>query len=150
VRARLEAEATLALNPNFALAHDSLGVVCMLSGEPLQAIEHFERAKRLDPAYGSQLIHFLGMAYLIAGKYVTAAAHFRERIVLVPETDFSRAYLASALGHIGDIEGAGLIWKELKEINPKYSFEEHVGRFPFKVQADVNRIREGLAKAGLL
>jgi hypothetical protein len=70
--------------------------------------------------------------------------------LLVPETDFSRAYRASALGHIGDIEGAGLIWKELKEINPKYSFEEHVGRFPFKVQADVNRIRVGLAKAGLL
>jgi adenylate cyclase len=149
-RARTEAEATLALNPNFALAHDSLGVVSMLSGEPLEAIPHFERAMRLDPAYSPQIIHFLGMAYLIAGKYATAAAYFRERIVLVPESDFSRAYLAAALGHLDEIDEAGEAWRELKEINPTYSFEEHVGRFPFKVQADVDRIREGLAKAGLL
>lgn len=149
-RARTEAEATLALSPNFARAHDSMGVVHLLSGEPLKAIPYFERAMRLEPTYSSQLIHFLGMAYLIAGKYATAAAYFRERIVLVPETDFSRAYLAAALGQMGETEGARRVWGELKEINPKYSFEEHVGRFPFKVQADVDRIREGLVKAALL
>ena len=149
-RARTEAEAALALSPNFALAHDSLGVVNMLSGEPLEAIPHFERAIRLDPAYSPQLVHFLGTAYLIAGKYATAAAYFRERIVLVPETDFSRAYLAAALGHMGETDEARQVWRELKEINSTYSFEEHVGRLPFKVQADVDGIREGLAKAGLL
>ncbi len=149
-RAQTEAEATLALNPNFALAHDSLGVVTMLSGKPLEAIPYFERAMRLDPAYSPQLVHFIGMAYLIAGKYATAAAYFRERIVLVPESDFSRAYLAAALGQMGETDEARRVWRELKEINPNYSFEEHVGRFPFKVQADVDRIREGLANAGLL
>jgi adenylate cyclase len=149
-RARSEAQIALALSPNFARAHDGLGVVSMLSGEPLQAIPHFERALRLDPAYSNQLLHFLGMAYLIAGKYATATAYFRERIVLVPESDFSRAYLAAALGHLGDIDEARKIWRELKEINPAYSFEEHVGRFPFKVYADVDGIRQGLAKAGLL
>ncbi len=149
-RAQAEAETTLALSPNFALAHDSLGVISMLSGEPLQAIPHFERAMRLDPAYSPQLVHFLGMAYLIARKYATAAAYFRERIVLVPESDFSRAYLAATLGHMDETDEARQVWRELKEINPTYSFEEHVGRLPFKVQADVDRIREGLAKAGLL
>jgi len=149
-RARTEAEATLALSPNFALAHDSLGVVSMLSGEPLEAIPHFERAMRLDPAYSNQLVHFLGMAYLIAGKYATAAAYFRERIVLVPDSDFSRAFLASAQGHMGEPEEARRVWRELKDIKPDYAFEEHIGRWPFKVQADVDRIREGLVKAGLL
>ena len=149
-RAQTEAEAALALSPNFALAHESLGVVRMLSGEPLQAIPHFERSMRLDPAYSPQLVHFFGMAYLIAGKYATAAAYFRERIVLVPESDFSRAYLAATLGHMDETDEARQVWRELKAINPKYSFEEHVGQFPFKAQADVDRIREGLAKAGLL
>jgi hypothetical protein len=37
------------------------------------------------------------MAYLLAGKYETAVTLFRERIVLVPRTDFSRAPLASPL-----------------------------------------------------
>jgi adenylate cyclase len=104
---------------------------------------------RLDPAFGAQYLHFLGMAYLLARKYETAAAVLRQRIVLAPETDFSRAVLASALGHLGEVDEAGRIWRELQEINPKYSFTEHFGRQPFR-QEDVEQIAEGLAKAGLL
>jgi hypothetical protein len=37
-------------------------------------------------------------------------------------TDFSRVALASALGHLGQVDEARRIWAELKEINPKYSF----------------------------
>jgi len=73
----------------------------------------------------------------------------KQRILLVPETDLSRALLAAALGHLGEAEKARQTWQELKKINPKYSFEEHVGRLPFKVPADVARIREGLARAGI-
>ena len=67
----------------------------------------------------------------------------------MPGTDFSRVLLASALGHLGDGDEARRIWKELKEINPKYSFSEHFGRQPFQRQEDVQRIVDGLAKAGL-
>jgi adenylate cyclase len=35
------------------------------------------------------------------------------------------------------------------EINPRYSLAEHLGRLPFQNQADIERIREGLAKAEL-
>ena len=59
------------------------------------------------------------------------------------------AILASALGHLGEIDEARRIWRELKEINPKYSFSEHFGRQPFKRQEDVRRVAEGLARAGL-
>ena len=72
----------------------------------------------------------------------------RQRILLVPGTDYSRAVLASALGHPGEIEEARRIWRELKEINPGYIFGEHFGRLPYK-NKDVRRIAEGLAKAGL-
>ena len=74
------------------------------------------------------------MAYLLAGKYETAAALLRQRIILVPNTDFSRALLASALGHLGEVDEARRVWRELKEINPKYSFAEHFGRQPFKTK----------------
>ena len=105
---------------------------------------------RLDPGIGSQLLrHWLGTAYLTAGKYETAAAVFRERIRLNPGTDLSRAFLASALGHLGQTDEARQVWQELKEINPKYSFDEHVGRLPFKNSVDVDRIKEGFSKAGL-
>jgi adenylate cyclase len=148
-RAKSEVQTALSLNPNFAMAYNVIGAVHSYSGQPLEAIPMIERAMRLDPAHSEQYLHFLGMAYLLAGKYETAASHFRERIRLVPRTDFSRAPLASALGHLGEIDEAKRIWRELMEINPKYSFSEHFGRLPFKRQEDVQRVIDGLAKAGL-
>jgi adenylate cyclase len=148
--AKSEIDLALSLNPNLALAHSLSGTNRIYSGQPLEAIPKIEYAMRLDPALSSQFLHFLGMAYLLAGKYETAAALLRQRIVLVPRTDFSRALLASALGHLGEFEEARRVWGELSEINPSYAFVDHVGRLPFRREADVERIAEGLRKARLL
>jgi adenylate cyclase len=149
-RAKAEIDAALALNPSLALAHNLRGTIRTFAGEPLEAIPEIEQAMRLDPAMSGQFLHFLGLAYLMAGKYETAAVLLRQRIVLVPNTDFSRAILVSALGHLGEIEDAHRVWSELKAINPNYSFAAHVGRQPFKRREDVERIAEGLKKAGVL
>ena len=149
-RAKSEADKTLALNPNSAGAYVILGHIETLSGRPLEAIPAIEHAMRLDPAFRAQHLHFLGMAYLLAGKYETAAALLKERVNLTPGTDFGRVLLASALGHLGDGEEARRVWRELKEINPRYSFTDHFARQPFKNEEDVRRIADGLAKAGLM
>ncbi|HVZ13981.1 MAG TPA: adenylate/guanylate cyclase domain-containing protein [Bauldia sp.] len=148
-RASSEVDKALALSPNYALAINARGVTNLYKGDAEKGIPDIERAMRLDLTFSQQYLHFLGVAYLLAGRYETAAAHFRERILLVPETDFSRAFLASALGHLGEIEEARRIWQDLKRVNPKYTFEGHMQRLPFRRQADVARIVEGLAKAGL-
>jgi len=147
--ATAEAEKALAINPNYAQAHSSRGIVDIYAGHPLDGVPRIERSMRLDPAFAQQYLHFVGLAYLTAGKYETAAAQFRERILLSPQTDLTRAFYASALGHLGHIDEARAVWQELKKINPKYSFEGHIGRLPFKKPEDVARIREGLTKAGL-
>ncbi len=149
-RAKAEIDLALSLNPSLALAHNLCGSNRIYSGQPLEAIPEIEQAMRLDPALGPQFLHFLGMAYLLAGKYETAAALLRQRIVFVSRTDFSRALLASALGHLGEFDEARQVWDELKEINPNYAFAEHVGRQPFRREEDVERIANGLRKAGLL
>ncbi len=148
-RSAAEADAAVNLSPNYALALNSLGVVNIYRGDPLAAVPYIEQAIRLDPLYKHQFIHFLGSAYLVAGKFEAAAARFKERIQLNPKTDLSRAFLAVALGHLGEAEEAGRVWRELMEINPKYSFAEHVGRLPFRNKADVDRLAEGLSKAGI-
>ena len=149
-RAQKEIEIALSLNPNMAMAYNIQGGTRVYLGRPEEAIPLVERAMRLDPATNQQFLHFLGMANLLAGRYETAAAALRERIRLVPNTDFSRSLLASALGHLGQIEEARRVWQELKEINPKYSFEEHLSRLPFKNPADGQRMAEGLKLAGIL
>jgi adenylate cyclase len=108
-----------------------------------------ELAMRLDPAYTQQYLHLLGVANLLAGKYETATTVLRQRILLMPGTDFSRAILASALGYLGDLDEARRVWHELKKINPRYSFQEHFARLPFTSQDDVRKIAAGIAKAGI-
>ncbi len=148
-RAAEEIDATLASNPNSAAAYGTRGMAYVYAGDPLAAIPQIEKAIRLDPVSTGHNLHYLGTAHLTAGKYEAAAALFRERIRLVPVTDVSRAYLASALGHLGHADEARAVWRELMEINPSYSFDAHVGRLPFRNPADVERIREGLTMAGL-
>jgi adenylate cyclase len=148
-RARSEIDLALSLNPNFALAYNLRGSNRIYSGQPLEAIPEIEHGMRLDPSLSSQFLHFLGMAYLLAGKYETAAALLRQRIVLVPRTDFSRALLASALGHLGEFEEARRVWGELKKVNPNYAFADHIGRQPFRRKEDVERIADGLRKAAI-
>ena len=92
-RAKAEIEVALKLNPSLALAHNLRGTFWTFAGQPLEAIPEIEQAMRLDPAVSPQFLHFLGLAYLMAEKYETAAALLRQRIVLVPNTDFSRAIL---------------------------------------------------------
>ena len=143
------ADRALALNPNYALAYGTRGLIEIYRGQPLAAVPILQRAILLDPVFTHQYIHFLGSAYLVAGAFETAAATLRERIRLVPKTDLSRAFLASALGHLGEFEEARHIWSELRNINPKYSLAAHLGRLPFQNAADLDRIKQGLAKAGL-
>jgi adenylate cyclase len=145
-----EADQALALNPNYALALLTRGNVHTYTGEPAKAIPYLERAMRLDPsAQHGQYAHFLGTAYFVAGDYETAATCFKHRITINPSTDLSRALLASALGHLGRFDEARQIWRELKEINPRYSYVDHFARLPFRDAADADKLAGGLRAAGL-
>ena len=148
-RAETIIDKALQLNPNYAFAINSRGTLAMYTGRPQAAIPDIERAMRLDPGFSQQYLHFLGLSHLLIGNYETAAAMLKERILLVPRTDTSRSALASALGHLGHLDEARQVWAEMKAINPKYSFTEHVARMPFSDPSAVARITEGLARAGL-
>ena len=71
-----------------------------------------------------------------------SASGFRRRLPVA-------GIAASALGYLGEIDEARRIWAELKQVNPKYSFTQHLARLPFSNPADADRIKDGLAKAGL-
>jgi adenylate cyclase len=148
--ARVESDRALALNPNYAMAYSTRGNIEVYLGTPLAGIPYIQRAMLLDPFFTHQNQHFLGTAYLVAGQFEAAVASLRERVRLSPKTDLSRAFLVSALGHLGELDEARRVWDELRAINPKYSLAEHLARLPFQVDADRDRIREGVAKAGLL
>lgn len=111
-----------------------------------ESISELERAIRLNPRFTHQYLQFLGLSHFLMGKYETAAMMFRERLVLVKNTDIGRAWLASTLGHIGDTGGAKKTWEELRQINPDFAFE---ARLAFTDPSCVGKVMEGISKAGL-
>lgn len=141
-----ESAYALALDPN-QVFHRACYLVD--TGEPEQAIPLFERAIRINPATTALGMHYLARAYLHAERYQTAAAIFRARIALVPNTDMSRALLCVALGHLGEVEEAQRVWDELMAINPRYSLEQRLRRIRSGDPDADERKREGLRKAGL-
>jgi adenylate cyclase len=148
-RTKRECETTLALSPSYAPAYGTLGFAETYSGNPEAALAAIEQALRLDPVLAHHYLHVQGSAYLAAGKYEAAVASFRERIRLMPGTDLSRGLMVSALGHLGEIDEARRVWAELKALNAKYSYADHLARLPFANPADAERIKEGFEKAGL-
>ncbi len=146
--ARVELDLASALNPNDALTMSMQAVLLLSRNRADEAIAGMEAAMRLDPAWAHGYLHYLGTAYLLAGKYETAAALFRERILIVPNTDVSRAYLAVALSFQGHIDEARAAWADTLRVNPAFDFEVHVTRLPLSLEY-MDKLREGLAKAGI-
>ncbi len=142
-------ERALALSPNYSPALGALGLVEVYLGQPLKGVAHIRRGMLLDPGFAHQSLHFLGLARFMAGDLAAAADSFRERIRLSPDTDLSRGFLASVLGHLGEAEEARRVWAELKTINPKYTMGEHLARSPFQRETDIATIWQGLATAGI-
>ena len=69
-------------------------------------------------------------------------------ILLMPDTDASRGYLASALGHLGKVEEARQVWAELMAINPKYAMAERLNRTAVQPR-QIEMVLDGARKAGL-
>ena len=73
----------------------------------------------------------------------------KRRIVRKPDTDLSRILLAAYYGHLGRADEARALWQEVLQINPNYSFEHHRRVLPYNDPIHVERIAEGLRRAGL-
>ena len=136
------------LDPNFSQAHGGLGYVLDFSGRHEEAIGCFEQALRLDPEFNLWM-HALGRAQFSLKRYAEAEATFKRRLIHMPRSDVTRAYLASLYGHTGRPEEARRVWRELMEINPSYTFELTQRILPYADRAPLEHFVEGLRKAGL-
>jgi adenylate cyclase len=136
------------LDPNLAQAYGSLGNVLDFAGQHERAIKLVEQAMQLDPQF-DLWIQTCGRAQFALQRYDEAEASFKRRLIRMPRSDVTRAYLASLYGHTGRHEEARQMWRELMAINPKYSLEHMRRVMPFKSTATLDRLAAGLRKAGL-
>jgi len=137
------------LDPNFAQGHGGLGNVLHFAGKHEAAIAAYEQALRLDPEFNIWM-HALGRAQFTLERYAEAEATFKRRLIHMPHSDVTRAYLASLYGHTGRIDEAKQLWRELREISPQYTPELTLRVLPYKDRAPLEQFMTGLRKAGLV
>jgi len=142
------ARRSVALDPNSAQGHGTLGIILDFSGRHEEAVESLEHALRLDPQF-SLWRHAQGRAQFALGHYADAEVSFKRRLIQMPGSDVTRAYLASLYGHTGRHDEAGRIWRELMALHPEYTIELTLRVLPYNSPAPLEQFVAGLRKAGL-
>ncbi len=136
------------LDPNASQAHGALGAVLHFAGQHEGAIWSLEQALRLDPQFHVWM-HSLGRVQFSLERYADAEAMFKRRLIHMPASDVTRAYLASLYGHTDRHDEARRLWEELMAINPHYTIEHARQVLPYRDPAPFEHFAQGLRKAGL-
>jgi len=142
------ARRAIELDPNSSASHGALGNVLDFAGRREQALELLQRALRLDPEFNIWM-HAVGRIQFVLGRYDEAEATFKRRLIHMPKSDVTRAFLASLYGHTDRPDEARKIWGELMALNPQYTIEHTLRVLPYLNPAPLEKFVQGLRKAGL-
>jgi adenylate cyclase len=144
-----EAERAIPLNPNDADGYETLGRILVWAGRPEEAIGLIEKAMRLNPQYPPLYSHSLGWAYSVAGRYEEALAPLKKVLTLNPNFVPAHSNLAICYAELGRLEEARAEAAEILRLAPNFSLEIARQNVPYKDPADLERMLDGLRKAGL-
>jgi tetratricopeptide (TPR) repeat protein len=128
-------QSILKVRPQWALIHQSLGVVYHLHSRFPEAISALEKALNLDPTlWGSQL--FLGMAYYRTNQFLKAIPALQQSLKLNPKLaeNEARLWLGSSYLALARFEEALAQFRRLSEIKPRdlealYNLAEACNRY---------------------
>ena len=142
----------IVLNPNSAAAWSVSGWLRIYLGEPLSAIERFERALRLSPLDAFTYFGCAGMAfaYVYAGRFEEAASWATKACHEQPNWGASWRAAAMAYAFSGRMPEAREAINRLLELYPSLRLSNLANvASPFRRAEDLARYTEGLRIAGL-
>ena len=141
----------IALNPNHAHAFIISGFLRTRSGETRLAIEHFNRAHRLNPRDSRAYAAYAGasLAYQFEGDFETAYVWATRSVQLNPDFIVGWLQIAACCGSLGYTAEARSAAQRVLAINPNFSAERHCASYPTLVKAKTDAYRAALLRAGL-
>ena len=143
-----EAEHALALDPNNAESHRTMGRALIFDGRQEEAVDFMKTAMRLDPLYPATYLWNLGLAYFCMGQYEKAVTSLERAITLNPKAHQFSGVLAAAYAHLGRDEQAREALEKFRGISP-ITLGELMYRHPFKDPETAERFASGFLKAGM-
>jgi len=141
-----EFEATFKLDPNHADAWAIRADLAALGGRPKDAIQHVNKALRLNPHPPGWYYWMLGQAQYVLRDYESAA-----RTLRTPATyrTTSRRTLAASLAQLGRLEDARQEAELFMMSNPNFTIRHWAASQPFRDEEARRHFVEGYRKAGL-
>ena len=119
----------------------------MWLGQTDAAIEALEQAQRIDPDLNAIDRFALGLAYYLKRRYDAAIEQAELNLRENSGASFSRIVLAAAYAQQDRIEDAARVVTEIHRTDPTFDAQEFGTKF--LSAADLDRLRDGLRKAGL-
>jgi tetratricopeptide (TPR) repeat protein len=148
-QALAEAERALTLEPNNPAFHHSLGDILCWAGRPVEGIEFYKKAIRLNPRATAHYLNSLGWGYFLPERYDEAIAALKQSLALNPNFLYAHLNLAGVYSALNRDEEARIEVAEFLRLNPNFSFEVWRQRIPFKDPGLIERAVANLRKAGL-
>ena len=146
-QAKAEIDRAIAINPNDALGLAGRGNILMWLGQTDAAIEALELAHRIDPELNAIDRNALGLAYYLKGRYDAAIDEAELNLGKTDSAPFSYITLAAADAELGRSEDAGRAVTMIRRTYP--SFDPQTFGSKFLNPADLEKLRDGMRKAGL-
>ena len=108
---------SLELNPSFALGWEWSGWLRLWAGQPDVAIDHFGTSMRLNPLHRSAGPHLgIGMGHFFTLRFEDAAATLLLSLQEIPSWVPTYRFLASCYAHMGRLEEAHGMVRQLRAI----------------------------------
>jgi tetratricopeptide (TPR) repeat protein len=107
----------IAINPDYAEAHNNLGDALVKCGRPEEALTHFERSVAIRPNLAGAHNN-LGIALDALNRELEAVAHFTKALGIRPDYAEAHAILGLVLASLGRIEEATQAFEKAIEHAP--------------------------------
>lgn len=143
------ARRSIVLDPNYADGYAVLGLSLMYAGRLEEAVEAMQRGMELNPRHPFFYLQNLGHAYFLMGRYEEAITAFQQVLEKNPHFLGAHLLLAASYGQLDSIEDAEWEAAEVLTLEPNFSWRAERERSQYKNPADLERLIEGMRKAGL-
>jgi adenylate cyclase len=137
--------AAIEINPNDADILAEMGDALTSVGQNERAIEALTRAMRLNPLYPDWYLWYLGGVHFHLGDYATAI----DTVTGMQDPSEAHRLLAASYAHLCKMEEARHHAALLMKVHPNFSLAHWREVLPFKDQRLLERLIEGMRKAGL-
>jgi len=147
-QAKAEMDRAIAINPSDAAGLAGRGNILMWLGDTDAAIESLEAAQRIDSELSIIDRNALSLAYYLKGRYEAAIQEAELNLRRTESASFSRIVLAAAYAEVNRTEDVARVVAAVHRFDP--TFEPRAFGTKFLKPSDLEHVRDGLRKAGLL